>query len=112
MLSRFSTLFTIFRAIKSTLYSVFYQDVEQVEENADGADEKREGTMYGIVRVLMRVRMALMMRMMMRMALMMMKAMPVARMIKAVSGQKNALCEDRESARSANSSSRIGGWPG
>ena len=44
--------------------------------------------MYGIVRVLMRVRMALMMRMMMTMALMMMKAMPVARMIKAVSGQK------------------------
>ena len=46
--------------------------------------------MYGIVRVLMRVRMALMMRMMMRMtmALMMMKAMPVERMIKAVSVQK------------------------
>ena len=44
--------------------------------------------MYGIVRVLMRVRMALMMRMMMTMALMMMKAMPVARMIKAVSVQR------------------------
>ena len=64
--------------------------------------------MYGIVRVLMRVRMALMMRMMMRMmmtmALMMMKAMPVARMIKAVFGQKTRFVRTERVHGSAHSS--------
>ena len=45
------------------------QNVQQVEEDADGADDKRERTMYGIVRILMRLRMRIMLGMMMRMVI-------------------------------------------
>lgn len=44
----------------------FHQNVEQVEENADSADDDRERTMHRIVRILMwmiRMRMTFKMRM-------------------------------------------------